>query len=70
MAFHSNEVSLFKRLMEHFVDEVERGNHPKEAGWMRTEGTEANELIKLGLAEKGEKGTRLQLNSRARAPHK
>ena len=52
-------VELFKELMKCFVDEVERGAHPLQAGWMKAESLEANMLVELGLAEKGEKGIRL-----------
>jgi len=52
-------IELFKELMKHFIDDVERGTHPLQAGWIRAEGPEANMLIKLGLARKGEKGVRL-----------
>ncbi|MEM2129387.1 MAG: hypothetical protein QXZ70_02190 [Candidatus Bathyarchaeia archaeon] len=53
---------LLKKLMEHFIDDVEKGVHPFQAGWIKIEGPEVNMLINSGLAQKGEKGIRLLFN--------
>lgn len=57
-----NCAKLFKRLIECFVDEVERGIHPLEAGWIKSDRPEVVELIELELVERGDRGIRLQLH--------
>jgi hypothetical protein len=56
------KIELLKKLMEHFIDDVEKGIHPFQAGWIKVEGPEVNMLINSGLAQKGEKGIRLLFN--------
>jgi hypothetical protein len=53
------KIELLKELMKHFIDDVERGTHPFQAGWITAEGPEVNVLISSGFAQKGEKGIRL-----------
>ena len=52
-------VELLKDLMKRLVNDVEQGIHPLEAGWIKLESPEAEELFNLGLVEKGDRGIHL-----------
>lgn len=57
-----NHSMVIREMLERLVDDVERGTHPLEAGWVGSKDPKADLLIELELAEKNHKGTRFRLD--------
>jgi len=52
---------LLEQLLGYFVDEIERGIEPRDAGWVAKMGKEVDDLCRLGVCEKEDEKIRVNL---------